>query len=254
MIKFFLLFILILPACSKIDRLSEFGEPPSLSRAAPPQQQPGYQEINPTLPKQAPLADEFQQKLERMANNSLWHQSSSSFFRDQQVRKIGDIVKVILNISNDSADLKDDFERSRGENSEDLSVNDLMGLEKPLQKLYPHGTSLAPLLEATSSSEAKGSGSIKRKEQINIKLATMVTQVLPNGKLFIKGSQEVRVNNELRQLSVEGMIRTKDINANGEIDGKRIAEARISYGGKGIISDVQKPRWGQELVDIIAPF
>ena len=110
------------------------------------------------------------------------------------------------------------------------------------------------MIDFTSNSTYTGDGSIAREETINFKLATVVTQVLPNGNLAIAGQQEIRVNNELREVMVTGVIRPEDILSTNTIDWDKIAEARITYGGRGTLSDVQQPRYGQQIFDIIFPF
>ncbi len=110
------------------------------------------------------------------------------------------------------------------------------------------------LVGLNSGSTSEGSGSIRRNEEIELKLASVITDVLPNGNLVIYGRQEVRVNFEVRELAIAGIVRPEDITSANTISYEKIAEARISYGGRGQITDVQQPRYGQQLYDIIFPF
>jgi flagellar L-ring protein precursor FlgH len=82
----------------------------------------------------------------------------------------------------------------------------------------------------------------------------VVTDRLPNGNFVIAGRQEVRVNSELRELRIAGVIRPEDISSRNTIDYFKVAEARIAYGGRGTISRVQKPRYGQRLYEFVVPF
>jgi flagellar L-ring protein precursor FlgH len=100
----------------------------------------------------------------------------------------------------------------------------------------------------------QGQGNIDRQEQIQVSVAAVVTRVLPNGNLVISGSQEVRVNYELRQLTVAGIVRPSDVSRANTVSYDHIAEARISYGGRGRLSEVQQPSWGQQLTDWLKPF
>jgi flagellar L-ring protein precursor FlgH len=130
----------------------------------------------------------------------------------------------------------------------------LAGLESSISNILPNSVDPASLASIDSSSSTSGSGTITREESINIRLAAVVLQVLPNGNLVIAGRQEVRVNYELRELTVTGVIRPQDIGSDNTVDWDKIAEARISYGGRGTISNVQQPRYGQQIFDIIFPF
>jgi flagellar L-ring protein precursor FlgH len=130
----------------------------------------------------------------------------------------------------------------------------LLGLEASYGRLLPAGIDPSNLVSANSSSNVDGSGTVKRSEQITMRVAATVTQVLPNGNLVVAGRQQVRVNQELRDLQVGGIIRPQDIGSDNTVKHDRLAEARIAYGGRGTISDVQRPRYGQELLDIIMPF
>ena len=185
--------------------------------------------------------------------NSLWAAGSRSFFKDQRASKIGDILTVQIAIS-DKAEVSNQTSRSRTA-KESAGVNNLLGFEKTLgEKLLPNGYTPETAIDMDSDTSTAGQGSVNRKEKVELTVAAVVTQVLPNGNLVIEGHQEVRVNFELRDLSVNGIVRPEDISATNEIKHTQIAEARISYGGRGQLTDVQQPRYGQQIVDILFPF
>ena len=133
-------------------------------------------------------------------------------------------------------------------------LDSFLGYETQLDAVLPEAVSPGSLVDLDSNSSSQGTGSVNRDETINLRIAALVTQVLPNGNLVIAGRQEVRVNYEVRQLQVAGMIRPEDITSTNTVSYDQIAEARVSYGGRGHISDVQQPRYGQQLYDIIFPF
>ena len=128
------------------------------------------------------------------------------------------------------------------------------GFEAQLDQFFPDDINTSSLVDADSSGSHRGTGTIERGEEIELQVAAIVSQILPNGNLVIQGRQEVRVNFEVRELQITGVIRPEDITSGNSISSEKIAEARISYGGRGQITDMQQPRYGQQFFDIIFPF
>lgn len=235
--------VLMLSACGNTaERLSRIGKPVPMTAAgaAVPAQQ---KSVNVPMPPQT---------VEVSAPNSLWQSSRQTFFKDQRAAKVGDIVTILIDIQ-DEAQMDNKTERTRNA-GETAGLPNFLGLESQLTKVLPEALNPASLAQMNSDSQHTGDGSIEREEEIKLKLAAMVTQVLPNGNFVIRGSQEVRVNNELRELLIDGIVRPEDILNNNSISYEKIAEARISYGGRGTLSDVQEPRYGQQFYDVVFPF
>ncbi|PHQ70033.1 MAG: flagellar basal body L-ring protein, partial [Sneathiella sp.] len=170
----------------------------------------------------------------------------------QRAAQVGDILTVMVAIS-DEASLNNSTDTSRT-TSEDAGFTGLLGLESQVTKVLPEGTTASALIDLGSEHSMSGSGAVNRKETINMEIAAIVTQILPNGNMVISGRQEVRVNFESRDLSVTGVVRPEDITSDNTIQSSKIAEARIAYGGRGHLTDVQQGRYGQQLFDIIFPF
>ena len=233
-----------LGACaSTLDRIENIGQPPPLSPIAVP---PNVAAGGPVYLPQ-PAYEAQPQK-----PNSLWRAGSRSFFRDPRAQKAGDILTVSIDIG-DQAKLANTTTRSATA-SEDAGVSNFLGLESRLKGFLPDAVDPDKLVGANSASANTGTGTVDRSENISLTVAAVVTQVLPNGNLVIQGQQEVRVNNEVRELVVSGVVRPEDIANNNTIKHTQIAEARISYGGRGLITDVQQPRYGQQFFDLIWPF
>jgi flagellar L-ring protein precursor FlgH len=234
-----------LTACaSSINRLSEVGQAPDLAPIEDPRALYGYQPV--VMP--APPRDEAQPQL----TNSLWRPNARSFFHDPRASAVGDILTVEIDIA-DQARLSNSTATSSAA-VEDAQLNAFLGLENALGAALPAGFTPSTAVDLASNSSAEGQGSVDRSETINLTVAAVITQVLPNGNLVIAGRQEVRINAEVRELLVTGVVRPADITSANTIQHSNIAEARISYGGRGVISDVQGPRWGQEAWGVIAPF
>lgn len=184
--------------------------------------------------------------------NSLWKPGASTFFRDSRAWKVGDILKIVVQIQ-DSASLNNNTKNTR-KTSLKASLPNLLGKENAIAQALSKKGDPNSLLNTKSDSSHDGSGNISRKEVIQTEIAAVVAKVLPSGNLLVEGHQEVRVNHELREVKIAGIIRPKDIDSDNSISAEKIAEARISYGGRGIVSDVQQPKQGAQIVDILTPF
>lgn len=226
------------------DAARRVAGPPQLQPVASPAALTGGQHTG--MPQPAFAA------AEAGAPNSLWRSGSRSFFNDQRAGRIGDILTVNIEID-DRAQLTNSSNRTR-EGSTSAGVSNFFGLERLAGTVFNNAFDNENLIGAESSSEHRGQGAINRQEKIELRVAAVIVDRLPNGNLVIAGRQEVRINAELRELTVSGIIRPEDIKANNTIDHDQIAEARISYGGRGSISAVQRPGWGQRLGDAVAPW
>ena len=235
--------VAFLGGCNALDRLSQVGAEPPLTAIQNPVAQRNYQPVVLPMPRQENIAHK---------PNSLWRPGARAFFKDQRASQIGDILTVSIDLD-DEATIENETSRTRS-SAEDSDLTNLLGYENALNRILPQSISPTNLISLGSESTSSGSGSVDRKETVKLAVAAIVTQVLPNGNLVISGSQEVRVNFEKRILTVVGVVRPEDISATNLIRHTQIAEARISYGGVGHITDVQQPRYGQQLFDVIFPF
>ncbi len=229
----------LMGGCAAFDRISKIGEQPALSKIDNPTAQPGYKPVQMPMPAPQPVT---------YNPNSLWRNGSRAFFKDQRAHQVGDILTVIVNIT-DKAAIENETQRSR-KNSQDSGITAFPGSQtQPANAAFP-----GRLLTTDSSLSNDGKGSVNRQEALQTNVAAVVTQVLPNGNLVVEGKQEIRVNFEMRELKVAGIVRPEDIQSDNTIDSTKIAEARIAYGGRGQITDVQQPRYGDQLTDVLLPF
>ena len=224
-----------LSACSALDRIENIGEAPKMAAVG----NPAGRQIVAEIPAPAPISHD---------NNSLWQFGAQSFFHDPRAMHIGDVITVNVTVD-DSAKLANTTSRSRT-NSENANATNLFGLEKVL----PPAMDPTSLVKMGSDNSNVGAGKVERSEALNLTLAALVAQVLPNGNLVIDGHQQVRVNNELRDMRLSGIVRREDITQNNTVNLSQITEARVIYGGRGTVSDVQQPRYGSQLFDIIMPW
>lgn len=224
--------------CSSLERLAAIGDQPKLSAIDNPTTQAGYKPVS--LPMPAPQSVSYNP-------NSLWRNGSRAFFKDQRAHQVGDLLTITVNIT-DSANISNETKRSR-DNSTDSSITNFLAKNKILGFPIP-----GSLLTAGATASSDGKGSVQRNEALVTNIAAIVTQVLPNGNLVVEGKQEIRVNYEIRELIVAGIVRPEDIQSDNTIDSSKIAQARIAYGGRGQLTDVQQERWGQQASDILLPF
>lgn len=221
---------------------SELGAPQFSAQAMAPYESPAPAEAVPE-PGPPPPSE---------TAGTLWRSGPQSLFGDRRARTVGDILTVVVEID-DGAEMRNRSERQR-EASEELSVPALFGLPALAQRALPAGAGLDPAIDAAAKSKSNGEGAVRRRERITLRVAATVVEVLPNGNLVVEGSQEVRVNDELRDLRVRGVVRREDISRSNAIAYDKIAEARIAYGGRGDLTRANRTRYGQKIINLVSPF
>ncbi len=239
-ISIFLVALLGIVACTRADHI---GRAPAFTPGT------GGGEHMAMMSPGLPLVAEFVPPVQRA---SLWTGDRQSLLGDRRAMQRGDILTVVIEID-ERAEISNTSARSRN-GSESLGIPSLLGVPQRLDRRLPEGATMAGAVSLDSSSESRGTGSVRRNEKLTLRVAATIVDMLPNGVLAIQGSQEVRVNFEMRELSVSGFVRPADISRQNEITYDKIAAARVSYGGRGQISDMQQPRVGQQILDAVLPF
>lgn len=234
---------LSLTACGAASRVANIGAQPDMSSIDDADMRLSQKPVRLPMPKEI---------VQERNPNSIWQTNRTTFFEDQRANEIGDILTVIIEI-NEEAAIENETTRSRSSN-EDAQAPSFLGYEAFLDEVFAEGIDASDLINFGQTSNYTGGGEIEREEEITMRMAAMVTQMLPNGNLIIHGKQELLVNFEKRILQVDGVIRPEDISVSNTINYDQIAQARFVYGGEGQITDVQQPRYGQQLYDIIFPF
>lgn len=238
-----------LSGCGALTRIQNIGEMPPLTTIQDPTREPGYRPVQMPMPQ--PLSEDKRP-------GSLWASGTRAFFKDQRAAQVGDLLTVTVNL-NEQAQLQNQTKRDRT-GSDTANIGTIFGAAGQLQKAgvlartVTGGGNSNDLLDAKGTSSSDGKGQINRTEQIVVNIAANVTQALPNGNLVIFGRQEMRVNYEVREIQIAGVIRPQDISSTNTIDFSKVAQARLSYGGRGTITEIQQPRYGQQLFDVILPW
>lgn len=232
-----------LSACNLFTRLSQVGDGPKISEITNPTKRPDYQPVSMPMPiAQAP----------HINPNSLWRSGARAFFKDNRANQVGDILTVNIAIK-DSAAINNKTERTR-DDTEDGNITNLFGFEAGLSKIVSSNVLNTSTVSLDTDHTTKGEGKIARNEDITITVAVVITQILPNGNFVLSGRQETLVNYELRELNMSGVIRPEDIDSTNSIAHTKIAEMRVTYGGRGNVSELQQPRWGMQILDVLSPF
>lgn len=232
-----------LTGCNTLTRMAEINRGPGVSEIANPTAAKDYRPVS--MPMPAPSPSE--------ANpSSLWRPGAKAFFKDHRAKQIGDILTVTVSIA-DSASLANNTTRARADD-ENVDVTNVMGLAGKFYKNHLNRATQGSELTIGTEHDTSGDGTIARSETVSLTFAAVITQVLPNGLLAFMGRQEVKVNAELRELMVTGLVRPGDIESDNTITHEKVAEMRVAYGGRGTLSDLQQPRWGFQLIDILFPF
>ncbi|ETX29688.1 flagellar basal body L-ring protein FlgH [Roseivivax isoporae] len=232
----------MLVICTACGRVGHIGRPPALSPVEQGAERAAMTYVVPADIDARPVA----------SRASLWNGGRRSLLGDRRALQQGDILTVVIEID-EEAEISNRSERNRS-GSESLGIPQLFGVPQKVDKSLPDGATLGDAVSITGGSSASGDGTVRRNEKLTLRVAATVVDVLPNGVLAISGTQEVRVNFELRELLVTGYVRPEDISRLNEITYDKIASARISYGGRGQISDMQQPRIGQQVLDAVLPF
>ena len=232
---------LVSTSCSTIEQLKHLGETPKLSPVSNPISEPGYKPVQMPMPTPQPAS---------YNPNSLWRSGSRAFFNDQRAHQVGDILTVKVNV-NDTAEFQGQTQLQRS-TTEDSAITNFIGantLANPAKAVLP-----GSLLTADGNTQMNSNGTINRQDQLVTNVAAVVTQVLPNGNMVIEGKQEIRLNSEMRVLIVAGVARPEDIESDNTIMLPKIAEARVAYGGKGTVTNIQTAPWGQQVTNVVLPF
>lgn len=238
--------VLALSACASAEQLSRIGKAPDFTPVENPNNHAGAEPV--TMPMPTP------ERADRQAN-SLWQPGARAFFRDQRAARVGDILTVVVDFKQ-KAKFENQTDRSMT-SSNNLNVANMLGLQGNLDRILPeqfNSVTNPNYVDTGNNSTFQGDGQIERKDEISFNVASTITQMLPNGNMVIRGTQEIVLNHEKREVMVSGVIRPEDISGENSVKYDQIAEARILYGGKGTLSDVQYPRYGQEITDILMPF
>jgi flagellar L-ring protein precursor FlgH len=228
------------------DTWDHFQKPPNFSAPGTLAQIPRTESDSPQI-NAANIAP-----LPAAMRGALWRPGSKTFFRDPRARGIGDLLTVAVNL-NENAQFANQTSLTRT-TANNMTISNMFGLGTLINRIIPGVVGATPAINTSGSDVTAGQGNIQRSEVLVVNVAATVVRVLPNNNLEIAGSQEISVDNELRQLLIRGIVRPEDILSDNTIPSGKIAEARIAYGGRGVSSDLQRPTWGQDVLTRAAPF
>jgi flagellar L-ring protein precursor FlgH len=244
--------LLFLCGCNMVKKLSTIGEPPALTQIKNPKDLPGYEPVSMPMPS----AQAVEQR-----TNSLWQTGSRAFFKDQRACKIGDVLTVEVKLDRkQSIQMSPDIEPQSSLNT---TVGAVLGHHLPIQKRIAKAlpgkepsspTALTDWAKTNSAPVHKATATYDVQDKMSFKMAAVVIELLPNGNMVVQGREEIRLVNEVREVEIKGIIRREDVSSNNTISSEKIANMRISYGGRGDLSDAQSAPWGQQYMQKILPF
>ncbi len=182
---------------------------------------------------------------------SLWRAGAKDFFKDSRATHVGDIVTVLISESS-QAEVDANTETTKTHNGSSGITNLLNLTDRMVNRGLTLGTT--GLIDTDSNRTFNGEATTDRSDSLTARIAAVVTQVLPNGYLVIQGSREVMVNYEMQEMRIQGIVRPEDITSTNTINSEKIAEARISYAGRGMVDQVQEPQPGVRFLDKWMPF
>ena len=236
----------LLGGCSAtLEKLNNIDKPAPVSKLEDPTTKSGYKPLSWPMPENTPPPKQYA--------NSLWQPGARAFFRDGRAARVGDILKVTVRI-NDKLQFINQTEGKRTTADLAGAANSLGVAEGLLSAVPALKGSPSSLVGLTGNMDVKGTGTVNRQDVVTTQVAAIVTQMLPNGNMVIDGKQEMLMNQDVREVAISGVVRPQDINSDNSIDSGQVADARITYTGRGQLNDVQKPRWGGQVIDAISPF
>jgi flagellar L-ring protein FlgH len=238
--------LVALTGCAGIlDKLDHINKPVDMSAMKNPQEDPAYKPMTWPMPDTPPAPKQYA--------NSLWQPGARAFFRDGRAARVGDILKVNIKI-NDKMQFTNQTQAKRT-STDKASADKTLGLLNKAVKFMPLiKADPTALVDTSENLDTKGTGTISRQDTLTTQVAAIVTQMLPNGNMVISGTQEITMNQDVREVGIKGVVRPQDINSDNTIDSTQVAEARIIYSGRGQLNDVQRQRWGGQIIDAVSPF
>ena len=236
--------LLVTGCSSTLDKLEGIGKPPPLAQVKDPSTAADFSPLTWPLPE-APLPT-------KTSANSLWQPGARTFFRDGRASRVGDLMRVKINIT-DQAEFDNNTTSTRT-TQESVGIPSLYGLQNRLGGLGLSSSTLSNGVSINGGNTHDGNVTSKRKETVQTEVPAMVVQVLPNGNFVISGKQEFLMNYDIREVSIKGVVRPGDIGSDNTVDSTQVAEARIIYGGRGQNMDAQQRRWGSQAIDVLSPF
>ncbi len=195
--------------------------------------------VNHTVEKEdpffAPIMPEIPSE-DVVATGSLYHSGwSNGLYSDTKARRVGDIITVLL-MENTQASKTAKTETKK---ETDASLSPLVGLNGLAPTI--DGNTLELGIESDGS--FKGDAKSDQSNSLSGQITVHVLRVLPNGNLIIRGEKWLTLNTGQEFIRLTGIVRAEDIASDNTVESTRVANARISYSGKGSLAETQEAGW-----------